>query len=99
MGSRKRSARKRQIDAFESEMAHQDFGTAFERERARTNRLEERRDAVREHKACTSKNRYASRADAEEALAWCEGQGRRGLTYYRCPYCHGWHLTSHPWDE
>ena len=75
------------------------MGVAFEQERQRADELGERREAAREAKACTSKNRYASRTDAEEALAWCERQGRRGLSYYRCPYCHGWHLTSHPWSD
>ena len=56
-------------------------------------------EAARRRKACESKNRYASRAEAEESLAWCEHNGKRGLSVYRCPYCDGWHLTLHPWDE
>ena len=43
-----------------------------------------------------SKNRYASLADAEEAIASCAAYGTRGLHAYRCPHCNGWHLTSKP---
>lgn len=89
----------RQREAFEREIGSQEFGRAFERERQRSEDLAERRDAARLAKACTSKNRYATHADAEEALAWCEQRGQRGLSIYRCPYCHGWHLTSHPWKD
>ena len=32
-----------------------------------------------------------------EAIAACEEHGRRGLSTYKCSYCNGWHLTSHPW--
>ena len=32
-------------------------------------------------------------------LAWCQKQGKRGLQIYECPYCGGWHLTSHPWED
>ena len=41
--------------------------------------------------------------DAERDEAWrykscdCENRGRRGLACYKCEYCGGWHLTSHPW--
>ena len=55
--------------------------------------------AAQRYKACESKNRYATRAEAQENLAWCEHQGRHGLQIYECPYCGGWHLTSHPWEE
>ena len=96
MGSRKRSARQKQRAAFEEQLYDRDVGQAFERERQRSEDLSDRRDAALLAKACTSKNRYASRTEAEEAIAWCEAQGRTGLTYYRCPHCHGWHLTSHP---
>jgi hypothetical protein len=40
-----------------------------------------------------------ARADAEATIAACEAHGTRGLECYRCPYCHGWHLTSHPWHS
>ena len=35
--------------------------------------------------------------DAEAVMADCENRGRRGLACYKCEYCGGWHLTSHPW--
>ena len=36
-------------------------------------------------------------AEAEAVMADCENRGRRGLACYKCDYCGGWHLTSHPW--
>lgn len=38
-----------------------------------------------------------TRAEAEAVMADCENRGRRGLACYKCEYCGGWHLTSHPW--
>ena len=35
--------------------------------------------------------------EAEAVMADCENRGRRGLACYKCEYCGGWHLTSHPW--
>lgn len=55
-------------------------------------------DAARRRKACSSKNRYSSYAEALANLEWCEERGSAGLEIYQCPYCNGWHLTSHPWD-
>ncbi len=43
------------------------------------------------------KNRYDTRAEAEAVMADRENRGRRGLACYKCEYCGGWHLTSHPW--
>ena len=79
-----------------------DFGALddlFAREDSRHERVAAEHDAAQRYKACESKNRYATRADAEENLAWCERQGKRGLQIYHCPYCNGWHLTSHPWED
>lgn len=39
-------------------------------------------------RGCTSKVRYASLMAAMNAAA------RTGLNWYRCRYCHGWHLTK-----
>lgn len=97
MTSRKRSARQRERDEFRSSLEDADLGGLFAREEQFRDRLEERRDDARRAKACDSKNRYASRAEAEEAKAWCEARGTRGLSIYRCEWCRGWHLTSHPW--
>ena len=42
--------------------------------------------------------RDALDAERDEAvMADCENRGRRGLACYKCEYCGGWHLTSHPW--
>lgn len=94
MGSRKRSAQQKRIAQFKAELGGLD--DLYGRERKRDEGLEERREAARRMKACERKNRYNTRADAEEAIALCEQYGTTGLHYYRCEYCHGWHLTSHP---
>ena len=71
----------------------------FAREDSRHAHLAEERDSAQRYKACESKNRYATLAEAQENLAWCQKQGKRGLQIYECPYCGGWHLTSHPWED
>lgn len=71
----------------------------FASEDARQAKADEGRASELRRRGCESKNRYATRGEAEENLAWCERQGKRGLQIYECPYCDGWHLTSHPWDE
>lgn len=71
----------------------------FAREDSRHAHLAEERDSAQRYKACESKNRYDTLAEAQENLAWCQKQGKRGLQIYECPYCGGWHLTSHPWED
>ncbi len=103
MGSRKRSAWSKQKAEFAAGLGglgdSSGLDDVFAREDERRERAEADHEAVRRRKACESKNRYATRAEAEENLAWCEHQGKRGLSIYRCPYCDGWHLTSHPWEK
>lgn len=41
----------------------------------------------REERACLSKVPYPSEMAAMDAAV------RTGLVWYRCPYCHRWHLT------
>ncbi len=94
MASHKRSALKRQRQSFEAEFDGMD--DLFSREEHRRQTLEAEREAALRHKACTSKNRYATRNEAEEAISACAAYGRGGLHAYRCSYCKGWHLTSHP---
>ena len=94
MASHKRSALKRQRAAFESETA--DMGDLFDREQHRRDQLDARRETVRRDKACSSKNRYASKSEALAVIADCAAYGTGGLSCYRCSYCGGWHLTSHP---
>ena len=103
MGSKKRSAQQKKIAQFKAELAgfDTDFASgglegAFARERAHLDGASERRQAARRTRACESKNRYATRQDALEAIELCAEHGTRGLRCYRCKYCHGWHLTSHP---
>ena len=96
MGSRKRSAWQRQKSTFEAGLDGEGLADAFARECRRADELADGRDEARRTKACSSKNRYATRSDALEAIAACEAHGIRGLSCYRCRYCNGWHLTSHP---
>ncbi len=100
MASKKRSAWSKQKAEFSASLdPFSSLDVAFAREGARCGKAEADKAVARKRKACDSKNRYASRVEAEENLAWCEENGRTGLSIYRCPYCDGWHLTSHPWDE
>ena len=46
-----------------------------------------RRRRERERRACTDKVAYPSELAALRVAA------RIGLNWYRCPYCHKWHLT------
>lgn len=94
MGSRKPSARAKQVAAFKAELGGMDDIFARE-ERRREQRAAEHEEALRE-KACRSKNRYSCRSEAKEAIRACADHGTTGLHSYRCPYCNGWHLTSKP---
>ncbi|MBM6687975.1 hypothetical protein H6A35_03705 [Collinsella tanakaei] len=92
MSSRKPSANAKRIGAFRASLG--DMGDLFEREQARRDELAAEREEALYDKACASKNRYATRADALDAAARCASHGTRGLHVYKCPYCNGWHLTS-----
>jgi hypothetical protein len=48
------------------------------------------------HGACGRKKRYRSRHGAEMYIAW---HPTMKLSAYKCDYCGGWHLTSHPIDK
>lgn len=96
MTSRKRSARQKQIAEFKAQAGGLD--DVFAREAHRRDELDERKDLARRNRACESKMRYSSRSEAEGAIAACAARGRGGLRCYRCQYCGGWHLTSHPRD-
>ena len=92
MTSRKRSATKRQRETFEAGVGGMD--DLFARAEREHDRLEGRREQADRARSCERKNRYATRAEAQEAIARCADNGRRGLSCYRCEYCGGWHLTS-----
>lgn len=93
MASNKRSARQRQREAFHAQLGGMD--DVFDRAEQRQREIDDHKQAALRNKACTSKNRYATRHEAEAAIASCAEYGRSGLTCYRCPHCKGWHLTSH----
>lgn len=94
MGSRKRQAIAKQVAEFKASLGGLD--DIFAQEDARQKRQREDHDAALRKKACESKNRYAFRSEAEDAIAACAAHGTYGLHAYRCPYCKGWHLTSKP---
>lgn len=93
MTSRKRSARTQQKQEFMASLGGMD--DVFSRESRRSDLLASKRKAALIDKACSSKARYATKAEALETIALCEEHGTRGLSCYRCPHCRGWHLTSH----
>ena len=68
MGSRKRSALRRQQEQFRQELGELDLGGAFDAERDRARELEAERDAGRRARGCERKQRYATRAEAQAAL-------------------------------
>ena len=45
------------------------------------------------HGSCGRKKRYRSRHGAETYIRW---HPTKGLSAYKCEFCGGWHLTSHP---
>lgn len=87
MGSRKQSAKAKQRASFEAGLV-QDTGAAaaFAREDAR-------REEHARYRACDRKKRYATRAEAEDAIRACRRHGSRDLNCYECEFCGGWHLT------
>ena len=94
MGSRKPSAKAKQVNAFKAQLG--DLDNIFAREGRRNERMSEERKAALRRKACESKNRYPNAYEAQAAIDACAEHGRTGLHSYRCPYCNGWHLTSKP---
>ena len=96
MGSRKPSANAKRVKEFKSQLDGLD--DLFAREDERRETISQRKEAAQREKACTSKNRYSSYAEAQEAIAACAAHGTKGLKAYKCPHCNGWHLTSHPWE-
>lgn len=97
MASRKPSARAKRVEAFRAELGG--FDDLFAREEKRHDQVAEHREQARYEKACASKNRYTTRAEALAVIDECAAHGRRGLSCYKCDYCGGWHLTSHPWHD
>lgn len=99
MGSKKRSTWSKQKAEFAAGLGgfedNNPLDDLFAREDEHREQLADERDAARRWSACEKKARYATRAEAEAAIAACEEHGTRGLTLYRCNYCGGWHLTSH----
>lgn len=100
MGSKKRSARAREVADFKSQLENGLGGLddLFANEERSEQKREADHDAAMRWKSCEKKNRYATRDETEEARKWCEDRGTHGLEIYRCEYCGGWHLTSHPFE-
>ncbi len=45
-----------------------------------------------QRQACRSKQRFATEREADDAVYRARMEGTE-LSYYRCPWCDGWHLT------
>ena len=97
MGSRKPSAKAKRLEEFRSQLGG--MVSVFAREERRVEEDARKKDAAQLEKSCRSKNRYASYAEAQDAVAACAEHGTTGLHIYKCPHCNGWHLTSHPWEQ
>lgn len=97
MASRKPSARAKRIERLRSELDGGD--DLFAREERRLDKIAAHREEARYEKGCASKKRYPTKGEAQLAIAACAEHGRRGLSCYKCSYCGGWHLTSHPWTS
>lgn len=97
MGSKKRAAWSKAKSEFLGAATGGDMSDLFAREDERRDALNAKRDEAWRYKSCERKNRYDTRAEAEAVMADCENRGRRGLACYKCEYCGGWHLRSHPW--
>ena len=98
MGSKKRSAWAREKAAFAAELGDGLGDELFAREKSHQEELAQERDDARRWKARERKERYDTRAEAESAAAACAAHGAPRLYVYRCRFCGGWHLTSHPWS-
>lgn len=94
MASRKPSAKAKKLSEFRSQLGGMD--DVFAQEQRRLEDLADNKEAALRYKACESKNRYASRSEAEEMIRTLSAYGKKGLRCYRCQYCNGWHLTSKP---
>ena len=46
------------------------------------------------HKMCGRKHRYDSEEMATKYALITEGYCKHTISVYKCPFCHGWHLTS-----
>ena len=82
MGSKKRAAWSKAKSEFLGAATGGDMSDLFAREDERRDALDAERDEAWRYKSCERN---------------CENRGRRGLACYKCEYCGGWHLTSHPW--
>lgn len=83
-------------DALDAPAPRDPWEDLFARERTRQAQAEAEHNAALRRKACERKQRYATLADAQEAIEACAAHGTRGLRTYKCRYCNGWHLTSKP---
>ena len=99
MGSKKRSAREKQKMAFLADLGNEDMDVSdslFAAEDERRDRMHAEHEEALRYKSCERKTRYNSQLEAQDAIAACAAHGRGGLTCYKCSWCGGWHLTSHP---
>ena len=82
MGSRKHSARAREREKFLSGLGGMD--DAFAAEEAHQREAADQKEEARLMKACLSKQRYGTRAEAEETARACAQHGTYGLEVLSC---------------
>ena len=96
MGSKKRAAWSKAKSEFLSTATGGDMSDLFAREDERRDALDAERDEAWRYKSCERKT-VTTRAPRPSRYGRLRNRGRRGLACYKCEYCGGWHLTSHPW--
>lgn len=62
--------------------------------KARRERKKEYGKRGKAYKMCTRKRRYHSRLDAELNASRLVSDNGLMLRVYKCPLCHGWHLSK-----
>lgn len=68
--------------------------TLNRRQRKRRNRKIREREKIVTELTCTSKSRYETELEAFKSTAYQSMQSGKRLTYYLCPFCTGYHMTS-----
>ena len=96
MGSKKRAAWSKAKSEFLGAATGGDMSDLFAREDERRDALDAERDEPGATSRASAKT-VTTRAPRPRQLWPTAKRGRRGLACYKCEYCGGWHLTSHPW--
>ena len=71
----------------------------WEAERRRRDAMVTARYGQSAHYSCGRKARYETQAEAMGRAAVGVAHGQPFLRAYQCPYCGGWHLSSHSYGQ